>query len=479
MANLTYNNNGISFNNVTSTNTSGGTFIGKEKIFNKSDNNIDQATLSEYGLVPIVQALQIDWNGAVLPNYSPTGLNTTGEILSVLDTAYKKANSAITSINVENHYKGSLGAKSSGLYKLTIDKAGHITGATDVAKSDITALGIPGTDTNTDTKVTSVDNHYKGSLGAKTSGLYKVAFDAAGHITSATLVTQNDIVTLIGDYFDSRYQKNKDVQISIPQSITRTKNTNSVSSISQKNGSFKPTEIKVGETSTITKPESITVTYALNNTTATVTISGADSVNQTPIVTSSDPNVIGVNGTTLTAKAEGKSTITVVCNGVTKEQNIEVKNNSNTETKTSGWEYLASNTCVTINGTQITGNSAGTPTIYVTYGGQRVSLGTLTVKSAVNYYWYLGTEKLTTDAQIESKGTPISKSSDITNPFTLPSDEFVYFYYPKAFGKATLTSSGLPAAGKDVIELTGVSLTNYYGWRFPKGALGSIVDIKF
>ena len=95
------------------------------------------------------------------------------------------------------------------------------------------------------------------------------------------------------------------------------------------------------------------------------------------------------------------------------------------------------------------------------------------------YYWYLGTEKLTTDAQIESKGTQISKSSEITNPFTLPSDEFVYLYYPKAFGQATLTSSGLPAAGKDVMELTGVSLTNYYGWRFPKGALGSIVDIKF
>ena len=101
------------------------------------------------------------------------------------------------------------------------------------------------------------------------------------------------------------------------------------------------------------------------------------------------------------------------------------------------------------------------------------------VAEKTKYYWYLGTEKLTTDAQIESKGTQISKSSEITNPFTLPSDEFVYLYYPKAFGQATLTSSGLPAAGKDVMELSGVSLTNYYGWRFPKGALGSIVDIKF
>ncbi|MBR6593331.1 MAG: hypothetical protein IKK81_12050 [Prevotella sp.] len=79
MANLTYNNNGISFNNVTSTNTSGGTFIGKPKIFNGDDKDIDQATLSEYGLVPIVQALQIDWNGMVLGDKT---INTTGELLS-------------------------------------------------------------------------------------------------------------------------------------------------------------------------------------------------------------------------------------------------------------------------------------------------------------------------------------------------------------------------------------------------------------
>ena len=50
--------------------------------------------------------------------------------------------------------------------------------------------------TDTDTKVTSVDNHYKGSLGAKSSGLYKVAFDAAGHITGATTVAKTDITAL-------------------------------------------------------------------------------------------------------------------------------------------------------------------------------------------------------------------------------------------------------------------------------------------
>lgn len=36
----------------------------------------------------------------------------------------------------------------SGLYKITTNDAGHVTGATKVAKSDITALGIPGSDTH-------------------------------------------------------------------------------------------------------------------------------------------------------------------------------------------------------------------------------------------------------------------------------------------------------------------------------------------
>jgi len=40
-------------------------------------------------------------------------------------------------------------AKASGLYKITVDGTGHVSAATAVTKSDITALGIPGQDTNT------------------------------------------------------------------------------------------------------------------------------------------------------------------------------------------------------------------------------------------------------------------------------------------------------------------------------------------
>ncbi len=39
--------------------------------------------------------------------------------------------------------------KSSGLYKVTVDASGHVSGTVAVTKEDITALGIPGSDTNT------------------------------------------------------------------------------------------------------------------------------------------------------------------------------------------------------------------------------------------------------------------------------------------------------------------------------------------
>ena len=46
-------------------------------------------------------------------------------------------------------------SKTSGLYKVTVDGTGHVSAATAVTKADITALGIPGSDTNTVTTVTT------------------------------------------------------------------------------------------------------------------------------------------------------------------------------------------------------------------------------------------------------------------------------------------------------------------------------------
>ena len=67
--------------------------------------------------------------------------------------------------------KGS--AFASGLYKITTNAQGHVTAATAVTKNDITALGIPGSDTNTNTTYTLTKSGstitLEGSDGSSTS----------------------------------------------------------------------------------------------------------------------------------------------------------------------------------------------------------------------------------------------------------------------------------------------------------------------
>lgn len=165
----------------------------------------------------------------------------TRDDVADLDTKIEAAHSHATT------YKGS--AFANGLYKITTNAEGHVTGATAVAKADITALGIPAQDT--DTGATSVEvtgagnaitaasydaasrkltltkgatytnnqgtitgvnagtslsgggtsgaisiSHAEGSAINKTAGLYKFATDATSHIKSVTAVNKADIVAL-------------------------------------------------------------------------------------------------------------------------------------------------------------------------------------------------------------------------------------------------------------------------------------------
>ena len=97
----------------------------------------------------------------------------------------------------------------------------------------------------------------------------------------------------------------------------------------------------------------------------------------------------------------------------------------------------------------------------------------------ITYYWYLGTTKPTNDAFIESNGTQISNSSEISS-FTIDSDEYVYFVYPTSFGTAKIVDEdGDDAGGKAVETLSGVSLTNYKGWRFNTYNSGITYTITF
>ena len=82
----------------------------------------------------------------------------------------------------------SFSTRSSGLYKITVNNQGHVTDVAAVTKADITALGIPGQDTNT------VYTHP--GFTARSSGLYKITVNNQGHVTDVAAVTKADITAL-------------------------------------------------------------------------------------------------------------------------------------------------------------------------------------------------------------------------------------------------------------------------------------------
>ncbi len=76
-------------------------------------------------------------------------------------------------------------AKAAGLYKVTVDGTGHVSGAAAVSKSDITALGIPGTNTTYNNATSSVDG-----LMSKADKAKLDAFGAASTYATQTYVGQ-------------------------------------------------------------------------------------------------------------------------------------------------------------------------------------------------------------------------------------------------------------------------------------------------
>lgn len=101
-------------------------------------------------------------------------------------------------------------SKSAGLYKVTVDGTGHVSAATAVAKSDITALGIPAQDTTYSVATQSADGLMsfsdKTKLDGIETGANKTLVDSALSSTSTNPV-QNKVVntaianlnTLVGD----------------------------------------------------------------------------------------------------------------------------------------------------------------------------------------------------------------------------------------------------------------------------------------
>lgn len=96
---------------------------GEQNLFLKGDGTYDSPPNTTYGTAT-------EYNDGLMSSSDKSKLNSI---------AY----------NANNYTHPSYYSKTSGLYKITVDSLGHVSAATTVTKSDITALGIPGQDTNT------------------------------------------------------------------------------------------------------------------------------------------------------------------------------------------------------------------------------------------------------------------------------------------------------------------------------------------
>ena len=117
--------------------------------------------------------------------------------------------------NANNYSHPTYTAKTSGLYKITVDGTGHVSGTVAVTKSDITGLGIPGQDTtysvatttanglmSSDDKTkldgiaTGANNYSHPTYTSRSAGFYKVTVDGTGHVSAVTSVAKSDITAL-------------------------------------------------------------------------------------------------------------------------------------------------------------------------------------------------------------------------------------------------------------------------------------------
>lgn len=106
------------------------------------DTTYNDATQSAHGLLSKADKIKLD------------GIATGATLVAQAATnGYVSINGTNTKVYAHPTYT----AQDAGLYKITVDGTGHVSVATAVAKSDITALGIPASDTTYGVATQSAD----------------------------------------------------------------------------------------------------------------------------------------------------------------------------------------------------------------------------------------------------------------------------------------------------------------------------------
>ena len=135
------------------------------------------------------------WGTPTNTTYNDATQSTHG-----LMTAADKKKLDGVAAGANNYVHPSYTAKDSGLYKVTVDASGHVSAATAVVKADITALGIPATNTTYSKSTTSADGLMSKEDKTKLDGFAQAStyasktyvgqqISAAGHIKKSIVET--------------------------------------------------------------------------------------------------------------------------------------------------------------------------------------------------------------------------------------------------------------------------------------------------
>ncbi len=129
-----------------------GLFLRGDNVWAKpTDTTYNDATTSEHGLMTAADKTKLDGIATGANKYTHPATHSIDMITETTDkkvmTAAERTKLAGIAEKANNYTHPNYTARTSGLYKVTVDDTGHISAVAAVTKADITGLGIPSSDT--------------------------------------------------------------------------------------------------------------------------------------------------------------------------------------------------------------------------------------------------------------------------------------------------------------------------------------------
>lgn len=219
--------------------------------FNSSTGKLDitkgSTFITSSGTAAKAEALTTSAGSATKPVYFSNGKPVAGTYslnadvpsgAKFTDTTYSEATTSAnglmssedkTKLNgiatgANNYAHPTYTAKTSGLYKITVDGTGHVSATTAITKSDITGLGIPAQDTNTahaHTAGTGLSVSGSGSTsGTTTYSLKQATASEIGGVkvssVNSSAVTVNGESTTSGRYYPIELNSDGKAIVNVP-----------------------------------------------------------------------------------------------------------------------------------------------------------------------------------------------------------------------------------------------------------------------